>query len=66
MTNPSFPLKAETELHAVDKDGLGHLLFQSMGQSSNIFIINNKLDIYVTETETHLTAMVRNMGTADL
>lgn len=60
MTNPSFPLRAEAELHAADKDGLGHLLFQSMGQSSNIFIINNKLDVYVTETEIHLTALVRN------
>lgn len=64
MTNPSFPLKAEAKLHAADKDGLGHLLFQSTGQLSNIFIINNKPDIYVTESETHLTAMVRNMGTS--
>lgn len=52
----------KAKLRAADKDGLGHLQFQSMGQPSIIFVIINKLNIYITETQTHLTAMVKYTG----
>lgn len=51
-----------TTLHVANKKSLQHLLFQSIGQSSIIFVINTNLNLHTAEIKTHPTFTVKCTG----